>query len=420
MTERRFLLSRDFAFVWSSQLISQVGDGVSKLALLWFVYSITGSALKTTVIGLLQTIPPILFGPLIGVFVDRLPKKPILIVADVLRAVLLGLIPCWISVENFTVEYLYLLVFLHAVASAVFGPALIASVPVLVAGSQFTAANALLQSTTSIGVILGPALSGIGIAALSSQEVLCFNAGAYLLSAACLVPIRLLRHTIPSAVGHPRLSSLRELAEGIRFAFVGQRTIPLLIVMAALYTFGTSAFSTLFPVFGRKLFNLGPVEVGYLWSALGVGLFLTSLGLVWLTEWKLNRRVQVIAVSSAVSGAALYGLLVATDPVIAAVLMGIIGGGTGALTPIAWGVLQEMTPRHMVGRILALYTTGAMIAAITGILVFGWVTQEFGERASVIGIGLFLLMTAVVGTLFSRRIGADMVNLLRAPQKVAL
>ena len=55
--ERHLLLSRDFGLVWWGQLISQVGDGVSKLALLWFVYSVTGSPIKTTVIGMLQTIP---------------------------------------------------------------------------------------------------------------------------------------------------------------------------------------------------------------------------------------------------------------------------------------------------------------------------------------------------------------------------
>ncbi|MDE3019397.1 MAG: MFS transporter, partial [Nitrospirota bacterium] len=168
----RWLLTRDFALVWWGQLISQIGDGVSKLALLWFVYSITGSPLKTMVIGLLQTIPPIAFGPLIGVYVDRLPKKPLLIGTDVVRALLIGLIPCWVSVETFTVERLYVLVFLHAVATAVFGPALTASVPLIVQRTQFSAANALLQSTTSLGVIVGPALSGLGIAALSSQDVL--------------------------------------------------------------------------------------------------------------------------------------------------------------------------------------------------------------------------------------------------------
>ena len=77
-----FLLTRDFGFIWWSQLLSQVADGVSKLALLWFVYSITGSPLKTTIVGVLQTVPPILFGPFIGVLVDRFSKKSILIVTD--------------------------------------------------------------------------------------------------------------------------------------------------------------------------------------------------------------------------------------------------------------------------------------------------------------------------------------------------
>src|SRR5678810_944050 len=67
---RRLPLSKDFGLIWFSQLVSQIGDGISKLALLWFVYSITGSPLKTTAIGLLQTIPPIVCGPFIGVLVD--------------------------------------------------------------------------------------------------------------------------------------------------------------------------------------------------------------------------------------------------------------------------------------------------------------------------------------------------------------
>ena len=69
-TKKRWLLTRDFALIWWSQVLSQVADGVSRLALLWFVYAVTGSALKTSIIGLLQTLSPILLGPLIGVTVD--------------------------------------------------------------------------------------------------------------------------------------------------------------------------------------------------------------------------------------------------------------------------------------------------------------------------------------------------------------
>lgn len=396
------LFTRDFGLVWWGQLISQIGDGVSKLALVWFVYSITGSPLKTTVIGLLQTAPPILFSPLIGVLLDRLPKKPVMIITDIIRAVLIGLIPCYTSAENFTVEFLYVLVFLHAVASAVFGPALIAAVPFLVQRSQFTAANALLQSTTSLGIVVGPALSGIGIAAMSSQEVLCLNAATYLLSAACLLPIRLHREELLSASGPPVTSTIRDLVDGLRFAFVTQRIIPLLMVMAAFYTFGASAFATLFPVFGRTMLDLGPIEVGYLWSAFGIGLLGMSIALIRLTRWNLRDRIQAIAVSSAVAGAALCGLVGASERILAIVLMGLIGAGKGAMTPIAWGVMQEVTPGYLVGRVLSLYTTCAMTTAVAGMLTFGWMTQEFGERISVIGIGLMLFATALTAIALAR------------------
>src|SRR5512139_1757448 len=116
----RPLLARDFGLVWFSQLVSQVGDGISNLALLWFVYSITGSPVKTTVIGLLHTIPPIVLGPFIGVYIDRLPKKLFLIGSNVLRALLIGIIPCAIQAETFTVNFLYALVLLDAVAMAMF------------------------------------------------------------------------------------------------------------------------------------------------------------------------------------------------------------------------------------------------------------------------------------------------------------
>lgn len=398
------LLTRDFRLVWWGQMVSQVGDGVSKLALLWFVYAITGSPLKTTVIGLLQTVPPILLGPLIGVCIDRYPKKALLIGSDVLRAVLIGLIPCSVSPEAFTVDFLYVIVFLNAVVTAVFGPALVAAVPFVVQRSQLTAANALLQSTTSLGIILGPALSGVGIATLSSQTVLCVNAATYLISAACLVPVRF-HHVVRRPAGTTIVGSpFRDLIEGVRFAFVRQRTVLLLIITAAVYTFGSSALTTLFPVFGRKLLELGPIEVGYLWSALGVGLLVMSLLLVRMTGYGQRRRIGLISAASAVTGLGICALVFVRHRPTTALIMAIVGGGMGAMTPIAWGLLQELSPRDTVGRVLAIYNTGAMTAAIAGISLFGWITERYGEQTSVLGIGAVMLITSVVARVVSRQV----------------
>ncbi len=399
---RPLLLTRDFGLVWSGQLISQIGDGVSRLALLWFVYAVTGSPIKTSVIGLLQTIPPIVLGPIIGVYVDRLPKKVLLITSDVLRALLIGLIPCLIPVESFTVSLLYVLVLLHAIATAVFGPALTASVPAFVPKTQFTAANALLQSTTSLGIIFGPALSGLGIAAYGSQEVLCLNAATYMISAACLALVRFKKPVSTGPVPDAKPTMLQDLVEGFRYSVKVQPAILLLTGTAALYTFGTSALTALFPVFARKMLGLGPVEVGYLWSAVGVGLFVTSIGLLWATGWIVKDRIRLVMSASLLTGAALCALTRTVDPYLAGLLMGLIGCGMGAFTPIAWGIIQELAPSRMVGRVLGLYGTGAMTAAIGGISAFGWIMEHQGPETGVLGIALVLLVTGLVAARMSR------------------
>lgn len=411
---RRWLLTRDFSLVWWSQLLSQVADGVSKLALLWFVYSITGSPLKTTIVGVLQTVPPIIFGPFIGVIVDRFPKKAILITTDVARAILIGVIPCVIPAERFTVESLYVLVFLYGVATAMFVPTLSSAIPFMVARPQFTAANALLQSTTSIGMMMGPILSGLGIALSGSQDVLCINAVTYLASAACLLPITLASVQSPTvhrnAVGHV----LHELVEGVRQAF-GKRSVLLIMLMASLYTFSAGAFTTLFPVFGKKLLDLGPVEVGYLWSWLGVGFLVVSALLIKLTTWNLGQRVLAISLSSVLGGGALCVLSVTHGLVAATFLVGIIGMGLGAWTPIAWGMIQEIAPAHLVGRVMSIYTAIATAASMLGMTVFGWITETFNEQTGVIGIGVTLFLLALVAVWFQKLEGSDRTQLSVCP-----
>jgi MFS family permease len=404
---RQWLLTRDFSLVWWSQVLSQVADGISKLALLWFVYSLTGSAFKTTIIGLLQTLPPIVLGPVIGVVVDRLPKKAILICSDLARALLIGLIPCWVSVESFTVQSLYVLTFLYGIATAMFIPTLSSSVPLMVKKGQLTAANALLQGTTSLGIIIGPVISGLGIAFSGSQDVLCINAVTYLVSAAFLFPLRLSAGMTMSLPESRRTTAIEDLLEGIRYTLISRRTILLLIILASLYTFGSGAFTTLFPVFGKKLLSLGPVEVGYLWSWLGVGLLVVSLSLVRLTEWDLRRRVSVITLSSAVGGLALCGLVWASNITVATLLVMLIGIGFGTWTPIAWGIIQEISPAHMVGRVMALYTAIATATSMAGMTFFGWLIEVSNESVSLLGIGMVLLVLATSSIWFRRRMVGD-------------
>src|SRR5215216_4310582 len=84
----QLLKARDFSLLFWGQMTSQIGDSLNRVALLWFVYQLTGSAMKMVMIGLLQTIPPLVLSPLIGVWLDRANKKSVMVWVDIARTLL--------------------------------------------------------------------------------------------------------------------------------------------------------------------------------------------------------------------------------------------------------------------------------------------------------------------------------------------
>ena len=197
-----------------------MGDGVSKVALLWFVYALTDSALKMSLIGVLQTIPPLLFGPLAGVLLDRLDKRKAMIIIDVMRAVLLAAIPVLYAIGLLTLPWLYVLVFVTAMFSMAFGPALNATLPLIAKKEQLTGINALMQSALTIGQLLGPAISGMLIAAFGAQNALYVNAAAFFVSAISKIPLRLPHVRVHRSSDNVWTQAMKDLRDGVRFGFV--------------------------------------------------------------------------------------------------------------------------------------------------------------------------------------------------------
>ena len=354
--------TRDFGFLFAGQTISQIGDSLNKVALLWFVYEMTGSALKMTVVGLLQTLPPLLFGPLIGVYLDRVRKKPVMIGVDLLRTLMVLLIPVLYAMGALTLDRLYILVFATAIFSTVFGPALTSAVPLIVAKDRLVAANALLQTTTNVGLLVGPAVSGLGIALIGAQNVLYVDAATFFISALCLFPIRMHETLDRSRVTGNGLTGgiTSDLLAGFRFVFVEQKTVLMLMLTATLYSVGISAFIFLLPVFAKEVLGVGPVQLGWLWSALGVGMLLASLSLTSVTQGDVSWRLRFMSGALAIGGLAVAALGFLDAPVAAGALIAVIGGSTAMFTPLVWTMLQELTPTHLLGRVFTSFATGGM------------------------------------------------------------
>jgi len=152
----------------------------------------------------------------------------------------------------------------------------------------------LMQSTTNIGLLVGPAVGGIGIALMGAQNVLYLDAATFLLSALCLMPIRM-----HETLGHAASTSkskgwtdgvAQDLLAGFRFVFVEQKSVLLLMVLTTLYSVGISAFVVLLPVFAKDVLALGNITGAMVFQAT----FPVAIGLLF-TPWRLDVPAGVAA-----------------------------------------------------------------------------------------------------------------------------
>ena len=390
----RLIGTRNFGLLWWGQVTSQIGEGLNKVALLWFVYQLTGSAIKVSLVGLLQTIPPLVFGPFIGVYLDRSPKKSIMIWVDLVRAVLTFLIPALYVADRLSIAGLYALIFATSAVSTVFGPALVAAVPLLVRPTELVAANALIQGTNNIGMLLGPAIGGVLIALIGAEHVLFVNSATFLVSALCLLPIVFNERLTPRDRSSP--SVIEELRVGVRFVFGERSPVFTLVLISGLYNLGVSAFVFILPVYADEFLQVRPVQLGWLWSALGVGMLVASIWLAATPLQDMYGRLRIVAHGMFIGGLSVCSLSLLTTPVAAAGVIAVVGGSTAVLNPIIWALLQELTPEHLLGRVLTTFNVGSMAAAMAGMTGFGWIAETIGPAASLVGLGLVLLITAGV------------------------
>jgi MFS family permease len=286
--------------------------------------------------------------------------------------------------------------------STVFGPALVSAVPLLVRRNELVSANALIQGTNNIGSLLGPAVSGILIALIGAQHVLYVNAATFFISALCLMPIRSNESIAERAEASAQPGSLlRDLSVGFRFVFGTRSTVFLLVVITALFNLGASAFVFVLPVYATEALQVGPVQLGWLWSALGAGMLGASSWLAMREKTDVRSRLQILVSGTAVGGLATCTLAALESPLVAGGFVILVGAGAAVLNPVVWALLQEVTPSHLMGRVLTTFSTGSMAAAMVGMSGFGWIADKVGPAQSLVGLGLVLLLTAWVATLFS-------------------
>lgn len=220
----------DFRSLWAAQSISQVGSQITTVALPLAAVSLFDAG--PAQMGLLNAagyLPALLLTLLAGVWIDRSRRRPLLLGADLGRAVMIGLIPVTALAGALGIGGLYLIVLISGALTVLFDTAYHAYVPTLVPSQSLVRANSRLQFSASLAQLAGPGLGGLLVQLLSAPVALAFDALSFLASALFLFRIRH-REQPPVQCGSRRLR--QEIAEGLRATFGNRYVRPVALEAA--------------------------------------------------------------------------------------------------------------------------------------------------------------------------------------------
>jgi len=182
------LRQRGFGLLWAAGLISTTGDWLLFVALPFYVYQRSGSTLATGAMFIAQMTPPLLFGSVAGVFVDRWDRRRTMIVADLARAVLLLAL---LTVHGRAdLPRIYVVAFLLAALGQLFGPAKGALIPQLVEGVHLVRANALNALGDNLPRLVGPAVGGLLFGVFGLPAAVLADSASFLVSGLLIATIR--------------------------------------------------------------------------------------------------------------------------------------------------------------------------------------------------------------------------------------
>ncbi|TMC59319.1 MAG: MFS transporter [Chloroflexi bacterium] len=366
------LRRRNFALLWFGQLISIIGDWVLFIALPFYVYNMTGSALATGSMFAAQLLPSLLLGSVAGVFVDRWNRKRVMIASDALRGLVLLLLLVVRSPEQLWVVYLVAIA--QSTLGQFFVPAKNAIIPVLVDEHELIGANSLNAVSDSVTRLIGPSLGGVLMAWLGLTSVVLVDSASFFISALMIALIAL-----PKVVSQPAAVEVatrfgvawrrfaQEWLEGLRL-IRKDRVLSGLFAVMGISALADAILSGIFVVLVTQLLHGTAQELGWLMAGQGVGGLIGGLLISRMSE-RLG-TVRMVALGFLTIGV-LDPLLFVSQSVPVAFLLIVPIGFTIVGSMVGLNTLLQSNSRdEFRGRVFgALFTSGSLMRLIG--IVFG-------------------------------------------------
>jgi MFS family permease len=404
------LKDRDFLALWLSQLISKVGDNFAVVAALVLINELaTKPGLAVVVIAAAMTIPQV-FALASGVLVDRFSRKMVMILTDLLRAVVI-LLPLLIQSSD-QLYILYVSAFALQFLGAMFVPARNASIPNMVPEEQLLTANALIQATELVSLIVGASLATLVISLTSSSTAWVVDSFTFILSALFLVAARIPRRAVrlsvasSGTVGEFR-SFWQSLVDGVRY-IASNRPLLHLMAITTMATLGLSATILLAAAYFQQLFGISAQYVGLLQATEGLGMAMGAILISAYASWARSR--QIVSVTMIILGCGI--LVFALAPAYWLVLVGALVVGfcvVAARTTLA-AMTQALVPDSQRGRVESAMVSVIGIGTMGALIMAGILGDIVGPGSVFVVTGVVVLIAGVASVFSLREAEERLVN----------
>jgi MFS family permease len=387
-------LGRDFQLFFGGQLLSNLGGSVSLLLIPLIVYELTGSALNLGISSAVEFVPYLLFGLVIGAYVDRLRRRRVMIVSDVLRAAALGSVPVLDAAGALHVWWIYVVGFITSVLGIFFSNSESTAIPALVGRKDLVRANGRIMASYSAMGIGGPLIAGAMVSVFNPALALSIDAASFVVSALTLALIRT-SFDAPAGGERPRRRVREDVAEGLRYVLGNPVLRSISAMMSLINLFATSIVYSQTVYLAKAHLGADNGQVGLLYAAGGAGVVVTGL-----LAGRLRRHLsfgQAALGGLMASGAAMIVLAAVGNFWVGMLFWAAVTGCGNMLDINTMSLRQAISPPEMLGRVMSIAQVLAWSAIPLGSLAGGAAISSTHRVAAVYaGCGIWQIAVAAL------------------------
>jgi len=356
-------INRDFALLAVGQFVSSIGDNIHRVALVWWVYNVTGSPSLTGLLSLASMIPSIVLSPYMGVLADRWDRRRVVYGMDYARGAIIAAVAALSFAGRLEIWHIVASSVLVSACSSLFNPAVTAMMPGLVGMDNMQRAQGSFQTLMGLVGIIGPALGGALVAWAGYSAAFLINAISFALSAVSEMFIRY--RTVPHRSDK---GNFAQMADAMKYIF-GMPTILGVLLIFAMMNFSLAHLgSVTIPYLVKDVLGRGSRELGLTMTSISVGGISGSMLMSAVKNPK--RRSTAISIGGAVMGGFLLSWPMIPRIYWLYTMLAAMGFSASIININAGVVFVKVSPDDMLGKLSAFMNTASSFMAPIGLSLF--------------------------------------------------